>query len=481
MPGQAPNPLTAMTGYADLMGQMNRNMLFQQEFTANRALGELAQASVDPQSGQLDYDKYGRLISMDPRTSYKAGPILENLINRKYVNSQLLGQNLKNDAEMFTAVGDTAASLVGTNVKNGMWVGDDQPLIQAVSNLSSVYPELRDHGLELLTTMKNMDPGARAQALQTLAMQSQMHGRNMNDVFRTTMQKYVTPTGAAGEMPGITEPGTGAFRPGGVDIGSMFAPQGGPPSSPAVVNGPGGAQTQEVMPSPEGPTPQAPPAGAAQPGSAGGQFPMLPGPGGTMGIQTGLSPFETARQEAAGAYNKELMGRMQTSNQLLVRLGQIQPLLDQVRTGGLEYNRAELARLAQGFGAGEDFQNKLAGGKLGSTQALEKYFLGLAWNQAIDLIHGGGGRIAAQEIRQFFERGSPNLDLDPKAIRLILGGIKQVADLTQLEGRTFNKYVGEGQDPAQWATSIWPQYLKETLARRHAKGGALEEYDVGAG
>ena len=207
---------------------------------------------------------------------------------------------------------------------------------------------------------------------------------------------------------------------------------------------------------------------------------MLPGPEGATGIQTGLSPFATGRQEAAAAYNKELTGRVGNANQLTIRLSQIEPLLDKVRTGGLEYNRAELARLAQGFGAGEDFQNKLAGGQLGTTQALEKYFLGLAWNQAIDLIHGGGGRIAAQEIRQFFERGSPNLDLDPKAIRLILGGIKQVADLTHLEGRKFNQYVGEGQDPARWATDVWPQFLQETLARRHAKGGPLENYDVGA-
>lgn len=62
-----PNPLATMGQVQGLIGSMNQNKLFQQEFAGRQAMGDVIKAATNPVTGETDWDKAMGLLSQDPR------------------------------------------------------------------------------------------------------------------------------------------------------------------------------------------------------------------------------------------------------------------------------------------------------------------------------------------------------------------------------------------------------------------------------
>lgn len=62
-----PNPLATMGQVTQLIGGMNQNKLFAQEFAGRQAMGDVIKAATDPATGVTDWNKAMGLLSQDPR------------------------------------------------------------------------------------------------------------------------------------------------------------------------------------------------------------------------------------------------------------------------------------------------------------------------------------------------------------------------------------------------------------------------------
>lgn len=61
------NPLATMGQVSQLVGSMNQNKLFMQEFAGRQAMGEAITAATNPITGETDWDKFMGILSQDPR------------------------------------------------------------------------------------------------------------------------------------------------------------------------------------------------------------------------------------------------------------------------------------------------------------------------------------------------------------------------------------------------------------------------------
>lgn len=61
------NPLVTMGQVTQLVGGMNQNKLFQQEFAGRQAMGDVIRQSTNPVTGETDWSKAMGLLSQDPR------------------------------------------------------------------------------------------------------------------------------------------------------------------------------------------------------------------------------------------------------------------------------------------------------------------------------------------------------------------------------------------------------------------------------
>lgn len=59
----APNPLETLSNVAKVKGQLNQNMLFQQDYNSKLGLSQIYKDAIDPQTGQLDPEKMRALMA----------------------------------------------------------------------------------------------------------------------------------------------------------------------------------------------------------------------------------------------------------------------------------------------------------------------------------------------------------------------------------------------------------------------------------
>lgn len=116
---QPSNPLGTVNTFAELQNRLNQNRLFQATFQARGALGELAQQAVDPQTGQIDYDKYGSLISQDPRTAFMAPEMLNQMAQRQVQQQQLAGLRLDQTSKVLDMTHGLFASAAASQNPKG--------------------------------------------------------------------------------------------------------------------------------------------------------------------------------------------------------------------------------------------------------------------------------------------------------------------------------------------------------------------------
>lgn len=206
--------------------------------------------------------------------------------------------------------------------------------------------------------------------------------------------------------------------------------------------------------------------GASSPAPQGaGAPPQTNAPG--QPVQTGLSPYRQQALDKTATYENDLNERKSNANQLVALMGQAQKYLKDFTPGGGEEFRAEMAQLAQSMGMPKETLDAIASGDLGSVQAARKMFFGIGSQMAGNLIRAGGGRMTQSEWAQTLLKGSPNIDLDPRAISNIMGSMRELAHYTKMEGDYFNmKKSSPGYDMTR-AQNDWSNVLGEIIARKN--------------
>lgn len=427
------NLLGPVTSFAYAQNALNQNQLFQQTFRARQAMGLLAQQSIDPETGQIDYNKFALAISTHPETAFMAPEIINQLVQRQLTQAQLVKTNLDIEATRRGVINNALAGLtnLGQNVKKSDIMGAMTspemngiiPMKQAVAMLSTLPPD----GPQLATWV------------QSHALASAGASDALNYV-RGTWQEATNPDGS--KTGGFVSPISG-FSPmryaGGSAPGATGAPAPAQPQSAGGGGGGGGAgggELGELLPplQAQTPQPQPQPAAPAVP-NAGGQ-PPAGSPGAPM--ITSLSPYRTAALGDVAKYETDLNSRAGNANNLIALMGQVQGYLKHFQAGGGEELRGEMAQLAQAVGAPTNVVDQISRGNLGDVQAARKLFFGIGSQIAAQIIHNSGGRMTQTEWAQTLLRGSPNIDLDPRAISKIMGSMRDLASYSRQEQNFFN-------------------------------------------
>ena len=105
------NLLGPLTQFAYAQNALNQNAMFQQQFRARAAMGPLAQASVDPETGQMDYNKFATLISTHPETAFMAPEVINQLVQRQLTQAQVVKTNLDIEARKRDVINNGLAGL----------------------------------------------------------------------------------------------------------------------------------------------------------------------------------------------------------------------------------------------------------------------------------------------------------------------------------------------------------------------------------
>jgi hypothetical protein len=436
-----PNMLGMIGQFAGAQNQLNQNQLFQQTIRARQALGPLMQQAVDPQTGLVDYNKAGLLVSTNPDTAFMAPDILNQFAQKQLIQSEIMKTNLDNFAKKQSAIG---AAAYGLSQEKG-------DTVQPKDVMSKLTELMAAHGIEApdavayiagISGLKGPELNAHLKQLAQSSLRGGELASNIDyrpDAFHDGNGNPVP--GFINKMQGSAQPSTGPGMPTGAPPASVSAAPGAGPFQAAGGGGPSAA---------------APPAPAQTP-------PQL--------TQTGVGPQRQAALADASAYGKDVNERTNSANQLLLTMQQAQRYLKNFTPGGGEAFRSDLGQLAQAAGMPKATLDAISSGDLSSVQAARKMFFGIGSQIAAQLIHAGGGRMTQTEWGKTLTEGAPNIDLDPGAISKIMTSMRELAHVTNMESdhyrgrqdqarlgvydmanvqndwaKTFNQYLEERED-----------------------------------
>src|ERR1700722_3672975 len=222
-PAQQPNLLGIVGQYAQAQNALNQNQQFQQEFAARRAIGAIAQESVDPKSGEMNWQKFMLGISTHPETAWKAPDIINSIVGRQLVEKDIALKTLDLHRQQFGAWGDALGGLwregrngfaakdkSGAPVKDAI---DPKNLLSTLSFMHSQYGLDQGKMMEWLTSPEMMsngqlDPKKIFRRVEQLTMSAV--GRT--DMLNSTVKALTTNRGGSTDQ-GTFDPASGQYRP----------------------------------------------------------------------------------------------------------------------------------------------------------------------------------------------------------------------------------------------------------------------------
>ena len=382
------NPLAMVGQFAQTQNALNQNALFQQTFRARQALGPLAQQAMG-QDGQMDWAKYGVLVSTHPDTAFMAPEILNQIAQKKLVDAETMNAELVGYEKRMGITSQLAA------------VAAKNPDIKKGSDLTNLASDMLAAGgikdgnrKDLVSWLTQMSSLPDAEVKPRLAQFAQTHepGRkalsDINGQYNPSLY-YNTQTGD--KMGGWVSTVTGRAAPAG---GFGAAPSAQP--------------------------------GAVQPPGAGGANLQL----GEMG------PLRSDLIGKQGEYQKNMNDEAAISAKSDQMLNELDSALKGVKTGGGSEHYMQAAKLMQAFGVSDKYVDQVANGDLSNLQEAQKLMLMVATGSLRSALLPGAGRLTNTEFNAFRE-ANPNIDLDPRAIQKLINFQRQVNGLSQKKAQAY--------------------------------------------
>ena len=470
----------------------------QQQMAAKQAMGPILQAAVNPQTGELDYNKAFIGLSSNPATAFLAGDFLSQGIQRKLTQADTALKELEVKKNQQTQIFD---ALKGLSAKGNSVTTEDA--VEALTDRLNSGVIDRKQYQAALDTIKKYPAGAplagfvKQTMLATMATKDAMdmvHGSiehvdlgdkmaliqkdRANGTVRTLglMPKSLTPEQQAAQVPGAPAPdgsptaesmaqrlqrqGQGGLA-GGNPIPQSFG--GGDPS----MNGPGAPQGSDMTGAGGGlQTPSAP-----QPGQGAGA--AVPPP--ASPVVTGLSPMKESLQKDNAKYVDGVAGDMEKVGSAMQTLNHMEGLLDKFKAGPGASTRQEAAQFLEAMGAPKADVDKLVGSKDGvaAMQVFQNLALKYATQQLKQAIEGS--RITNMEFKAVVDT-KPNVNMRPEAIKAIIEQARMGFKIAQEQTNYMQQWMQAGKDITEFRTQFMPKFHEITnakLQQHYAQKGQL--------
>lgn len=456
----APNPLQQMEQMQALGlrgAEMQRvQQATEQQGLLNRAqigMGQLMQQHVDPNTGEVDINKFLVDAAQHPDVAVMFPAIAKDALANKLTSAQILGAQIDNAAKQQSFLANTAASYSDKYAKTGTkanW-----------QDIASIYAEAQAAGVI-----------TRDQALQGLlfAKQSGQQPENLIRNLGARSAQGLQALEAAGQTTKYLQELVNVVSPEGTPMQitrEQALQQAGAAPSPYAA---GGASAPRLAPEArEGASPSAPP------------------PAPMRGIPTGQSPQALKYQEQQLSQFNDAEKQIQQNARGAVvvqqRLDEAVDALKDFKTGPGTEAMSKLAGLAKFFG-----RDDLAATMLGNPGSKDAFasaqeFVKLMVPNSLELLRntlGGQGRITNLEVEQFL-KANPNLETDPKAIEKMFNFMRRVGDIAKAEQKAFLHYKRQAEKTGKFDVTQfdndWFDYLRE---KGELKAGGYKIQQPGA-
>ena len=486
---QAANPLQTAGQVVGLGQNMLQMQGLNQTMQARAALGPIAQSSVDPTTGQMDYGKYATLVASDPRTAWMAPDILNSIAQRDLTQAQTIKTGLENSISTQKLIG----AVTGELQQQGIAVTRDQYQQRIMETPGLIQAMGGPTGVARFMATLPPDGAPLAQYTKQAYTRSMIAQGNLEGAYGKLAPPIVTggTTTIGKEYQGQFSPqGTINQTPTSAENSALYTQatpggtfQGVRGANPALAPLPGGYLGGPGNLPPGGAGASAPGAGAG-PGGGGANLPPpaslpsgQPNAQGGM-VQTGLSPQDTKLYEGLGEaqtkFTTELNTGADKAMQAIPQIDRLLSILPSITTGGWAQAKTELANFVgpNGLGLSKDLTDAIANGNLSNSQEAQKIFARLSTElMSTDL--AGGGRFTNKEF-EVYQKYNANLGTTQAAADSMLNFQKMLLQQRVEQQQAYAGYLTQYKnwgatnpgkpnpyDPAMFQ-SKWNQHLEQS-------------------
>ncbi len=437
------DPLAMIGKVLQIQGAQQALQNQQMEFKARSALGPILQQSINPQTGELDVNKFLLHGASNPDVAWKMPEITLQMIQRQNTQADTVIKELTANKVRYGAMGDAAGALVAeaeagaagkVNLQNG---GPGTPGITSKQIASTLSTMVGENGLidakdaaEILTKTAGMTDAQRFQYVKNFATAARGVDKTMGEIYGAI---EMVNTGG-GVQPMQKRPLIGQARPAGSPVEITPTPE----AMNATQAGPPDAQGRPTIRPRVEAAPMYGGSGAQIPGS--GQGPT----GGRANPVVGLSPQETklAEDRAKGAveYENELTTVNTVGQENLRVLREMQDAMKEFKTGGGLEVRQRLAQMADGLGMPKKLVDEIAGGNRGAIAEFQKLAVRYA-TQEMKTNMGSGQRFTNLDFSTFL-KNNPTIDTDPRGLEKMFKFLEQGVWRAGQQQEAHNQWKG---------------------------------------
>lgn len=429
------NPYQPLGNMLGVQQQALANQTAQRTLMARQRIGQIQQQSINPQTGQVDWNKFAVGVAADPQASFLAPEAMQQAAQTQGVQLGDIAQTIKNASMHYGAIQQVG---IGLLPKAQAGTATQSDFMNGLAKLVAQGVITADDAKQQMAAMAADGQPVSQQILQ-MTLQAGGAAKSLDETYGTIMN-----LNSGGKQFQVTASPLNGVRP----LSTLTnTPSPAEMNAPTTVQTPGGAaKTQplgqtEVMLN-----------GAAQP---------IPGTGpasGGAGNTQALAPdVGTILQR----YEPQLNDRVYQSQTTLQNYQQMLVDLEQVKSGGGGEARAKLAQMAQAMGMPPEVYNKIGNGDLAATQQFEK----MATINAMQTLRSTSqtGPVSTEEFR-IFDQTLPNISTDPKAAKMMLNYMAQLSELPGKEQDAYFRYKAlYEKNPTQYPLERWPQVWNKIM------------------
>lgn len=453
---QPTNPLALVEGVATLQNRLNQNTMFQQGMAAKQLMGTMASESVDPDTGQLNYDSFLTKMYSHPLTAAFAPEAAAQIRAGQLSQFQLIGQQQEQAQKFMKGFHDTLASTGGNQemlepALNAFFASQPDYLKQKFGSA------VQDYGNHLLAPPLGMDkvpPDVFKQRLLTSAAIAGFDPARMSTAFgqtgiqntgstlQPTKQNLATGaiTKSSGALPLSMTPSEGAepvsvLNPQTQQMESIpkstFAARGGQPIAPPLINGMTPSEANSLVQGPVdpvsgGPTQITKAQASKVYGTPDGSVPA--------GVKTALGPGEQKEFDNMADYEKDLNNFVENLKPVSVAMEVERKAASAFQMNGWAQARGEIAKQLQGLQAtgapvSQSLIDRVANGDISSYQTFKAAMTPVIMGQFKQGVEGTG-RGMMVEVKQYLDK-YPGVTNDPAMYENISNMIAKTARWAQ--------------------------------------------------
>lgn len=470
-PSNALDPLSTISNYAKIQGQLNTNRLFAQTFAARQKMGEILSSAPDTETGWQQ-------IMRDPTVAPFAGEALNSWREAQLAQTRQQGE-VQTQALSGLDAFRKALPAMAVDPSESTWRATVDPLLSTLSPAARerVAPAMDSVKTGLLAGLDKLPDAPSRQAM----FKSRLAGMAVAspDVWGMMFGKPGTQDLGGTIQPTLQNQITGAMAPAGASLAKGLPP--------TVVHGmgPEGEDTTTVWGGGNGLGGGGPaggnggvaralhadntaPANALAPPSVAPGYhfsgPALVGPTQTSG------QYNTKRADDIVDYEKSLDDRVGNGATLRRNIGETIEAAKTAQMGGGAEAYTKLGSALQAIGVKNGTVDKWANGSLASSQVIDKVALQNSMSQLKQQLTGvGGSRLNAQEFVAYLNK-NPNLTTDPRAAVQVFNLWQQFYDRDKQEQSAFDKFK-QGKPTGDAALDHQAYDTNDLQAEANGSGG----------